>query len=168
MQKIIHEEAFIQVKSICSDDGEYRYTLTKIWDHTRFKGVVIGINPSRATHLKGDNTATNVMNYLIDQNFGEMTIVNLFPYRCIKPDDLKKRDTQYDVINLKYIGEVCEKADMILVIWGYESKYIEQKKKVEGLLTPYKEKVKCFSDSKGNKPQHLRIMSDSWECVSYF
>ena len=58
---------------------------------------------------------------------------------------------------------------MILIIWGYDkAKYLEQKKKVEQLLLPYREKIKCFCDPGGKKPQHLRIISDKWEFVSYF
>ena len=162
MHKVVEETSVIQVKSLCSDDGNYRYTLSKIWDENRPRAVAIGINPSKATHLKGDNTATNVMNYLIDKGFGAMTILNLFPYRCTNPSELNKRDPSYDKNNTRYISDHCMQADMILIMWGYEkTKYCEQKEKVERLLLPYREKVHCFCDLKGNKPQHLRILSDN-------
>lgn len=169
MHETIQELATFKVKALSSKDGCYRYALTKSWDSSLLKAVVIGINPSKATHLKGDNTATNAMNFLIDNGYGEMTILNLFPYRCTNPDELNKRNQSYDVDNLEYIKTYCEQADMILIIWGYDkAKYLEQKKKVEQLLLPYREKIKCFCDPGGKKPQHLRIISDKWEFVSYF
>lgn len=169
MHNVIEENSVIKVKSLCSEDGEYRYTLTKTWDENGLKATVIGINPSRATQLKGDNTATNTMNFLIDNGYGEMTIVNLFPYRCVNSEDLNKRKPYYDNDNMNYIKAACDYADMILVIWGYDkAKYLSQKKKVEKLLLQHKEKVRCFRDVDGKKPQHLRILSDKWDFVSYF
>lgn len=168
MHELIEEIATVRVKTLSSKDGSYRYALTKLWDSSRLIAVVIGINPSKATQLKGDNTATNAMNFLVDKGYGEMTIVNLFPYRCVKPTELSRRDKEYDQVNLGYIEEACAKADMVLIAWGYEKKYLTQKRKVEDLLRQFKTKVKCFSDLDGNKPQHLRINRDNWELVSYF
>lgn len=159
----------IEVSSLVSDDGKYRFMLTRKWNDNKKTATVIGINPSKATHLKGDNTATNAMNYLIDNDFGEMVIVNLYPYRCVNPKELKNRDKLYDKINLEYVKKACQSTDMILLACGHaKDEYITAKKSILELLEPYKGIVKCFKDEDGNKPKHLRIFSENWVLENYF
>lgn len=168
MHNIIEKQSNIVVHMIGSDDNKYRYVLTKTWDPKKRKGVMIGINPSKATEFKGDNTVTNAMNFFIDSGFGELSIINLFPYMCTDTKELKMRDKIYDSKNDEYIKEICKRADMILVAWGYaKDDYSEQKKHVIELIKSISNNVKCFQDAQGNKPQHLRIFSHSWKLVDF-
>lgn len=66
MPNVIIRESLIKVEALFSENENYRYKLIKVWDENKPKAVMIGINPSKATHLKCDNTATNAMNYFID------------------------------------------------------------------------------------------------------
>lgn len=169
MHTIIECTSNIAVSMLGSDDNKYRYELTRTWDEEKPKGVMIGINPSKATQLKGDNTATNAMNFFIDNNFGEMKIVNLYPYMCTKPSELRNRESSYDNINNEYIFKACEQAELILIAWGYaKDDYTNRKYEVLNLIKPFKHKIKCFEDNRGNKPQHLRILSESWKLVNFF
>jgi len=169
VDEIVPKTATIESKTLFTKDGKYRFLLTRTWDNSLPKAVVIGINPSKATHLKGDNTVNNAMNFLIDNGYGEMTILNLFPYVDVNPGNLGERDKQYDAINDERLKEYCKKADMILVAWGYDKrKYIKKKKEFNKILLDYKDKVYCLRDSRNNGPCHLRIIDDTWQCVSYF
>ncbi len=109
------------------------------------------------------------MNFLIDKGYGEMTILNLFPYVSVHTAKLVKRDKQYDNTNNFYLKEYCKEADMIVVAWGYDkNKYVERKTEVERLLLDYKDKVKCICDPKGHKPCHFRIIVDGSKLIGYF
>jgi hypothetical protein len=59
------------------------------------------LNPSKADMLKNDKTVMNVNNFLIDENYGSMTVVNLFAYRATDPKNLKYRNDEQDDLQMK-------------------------------------------------------------------
>lgn len=168
MPNVIKRESLIRVEAVFSENMKYRYMLTKVWDEKKPRAVMIGINPSKATHLKGDNTATNAMNYLIDRGYGTMIIVNLFSFMSTEIEGLSKREEIYEGLNNDYIKDVCKKSDMILVAWGYAREHINRKKEVERILNQYKDKVKCFKTKENQKPCHLRVICKDWKVIEYF
>lgn len=170
MPNVIKRKSLITVEAVFSENDKYRYMLTKVWDKNKPKAVMIGINPSKATHLKGDNTATNAMNYFIDNGYGTMIIVNLFAFMSTKTEGLSKREKLFEDLNNDYIKKACEKADMVLVAWGYAKKHIDKdrKQEVDKILDQYRHKVKCFKTTENKKPCHLRVICEDWELVGYF
>lgn len=168
MPNLIERESLITVEAVFSENERYRYMLTKVWDKNKPKAVMIGINPSKATHLKGDNTATNAMNYFIDNGYGTMIIVNLFAFMSTKTEGLSKREKLYEDLNNDYIKKACEEADMVLIAWGYGKEHTSRKHEVDKILTQYLHKVMCFKTKKNKMPCHLRVISDDWELVRYF
>lgn len=166
--KIIPTHAHMDIISIATENQEHRFTLKREWEPAHKKAVVIGINPSKATHLKGDNTTTNAMNYLIDENYGSMTMVNLYSYRTSTPIKLETNSRDYKTNNYEYIKQECKKADLIIVAWGYDKeKYKNAKEDVRKILYAFKAKVKCF-EKDGIKPQHLRTFSEEFKLVNFF
>ena len=168
MSNVIERESLISVKAVFSENEKYRYMLSKVWDENKPKAVMIGINPSKATHLKGDNTATNAMNYFIDNGYGTMIIVNLFAFMSTKIEGLSKREKLYEDLNNDYIKKACEEADMVLVAWGYGKEHSDRKQEVVKILNQYRHKVKCFKTKANKKPCHLRVICEDWELVGYF
>ena len=168
MSNVIERESLISVKAVFSENEKYRYMLSKVWDENKPKAVMIGINPSKATHLKGDNTATNAMNYFIDNGYGTMIIVNLFAFMSTKIEGLSKREKLYEDLNNDYIKKACEEADMVLVAWGYAKEHSDRKQEVVKILNQYRHKVKCFKTKANKKPCHLRVICEDWEIVGFF
>lgn len=85
-------EKSIKSTAIVSDDGNYRYRLTRVWDNNKQSATVIMLNPSKANELKSDKTVMNLTNFLIDNNFGSVNIVNLFSYMTTDPSKLYERE----------------------------------------------------------------------------
>lgn len=56
----------------------YRYSLTRVWDRSLEKVVIIMLNPSIANVLRNDLSVNRCLNYCIDNNYGALEIVNLF------------------------------------------------------------------------------------------
>lgn len=168
MSNVIERESLISVKAVFSENEKYRYMLSKVWDENKPKAVMIGINPSKATHLKGDNTATNAMNYFIDNGYGTMIIVNLFAFMSTKIEGLSKREKLYEDLNNDYIKKACEEADMVLVAWGYGKEHSDRKQEVVKILNQYRHKVKCFKTKANKKPCHLRVICEDWEIVGFY
>ncbi|WP_195837980.1 DUF1643 domain-containing protein [Tissierella pigra] len=66
-----------EVKFLKDGQHTYRYLLKKQWSEGKNTAAVIMLNPSKANSLKMDQTVMNVMNYLVDNGFSGMSIVNL-------------------------------------------------------------------------------------------
>ena len=135
----------------------------------RKKATVIMLNPSKANELKMDRTVMNVSNFLIDNDFGGIDIVNLFAYMATDPSELSQREEKFEKENNEHILEAVTEADVVIIGWVRDkTSYIEKRKReVEGMLIPYKNKIKCFKDDKGKTPRHPRDLNDKWTLVEY-
>lgn len=162
-------EKSIKSTAIVSDDGNYRYRLTRVWDSNKERVAVIMLNPSKANELKSDKTVMNITNFLIDNDFGSVDIVNLFSYMSTDSSKLHKREEQFERYNNTYIQLAFEEADIIIIAWVRDdTKYIKKRKiEIEKMLIPYKSKTKCFKDSEGIKPRHPRDLGDKWTLEDY-
>lgn len=153
---------------VLSEDDKYRYCLTKIWEENKKRATVMMLNPSKANELKCDKSVMNISNYLIDNNYGIMDIVNLFSYMTIYPNELGQREQKYEKFNNQYITMAAERSDIIIIAWGSDSKkYITRKREVENMFIPYKYKLKCFEDEEGRKPRHPRDLGVKWTLEKY-
>lgn len=159
----------IESTAIVSDNRLYRYYLTRTWEKEKKKATVIMLNPSKANELKTDKTVMNVMNYLIDNDFGSVSIVNLFSCIATNPKDLGCRNEQFELDNDQYILEAFDEADIIIVGWTRsKAKFIKERiNVVEEKLIHYKNKTKCFVDGTGKKMRHPRDMGVDWTLDDY-
>jgi len=76
-------------------DGEYRYTLTRVWDEALPTMTFVLLNPSTADAKRLDPTLRRCVNFARREGFGGMLIVNLYAYRTKSPKVLK--DAGYPV-----------------------------------------------------------------------
>lgn len=52
--------------------------------------IVLGLNPSTADSVEPDRTMRRVMHYAEQENFDGFAMINLYPQRATKPENLKK------------------------------------------------------------------------------
>jgi len=163
-------ESCIKNIAVYSDDKKYRYILKKIWNEEMPKATFIGINPSDATELIMDKTVMNLTNYLINNNYGSVNIVNLFAYRDKVQKNLKLRSSEHEQENIEFIKEALNDSELTIIGWGRDA---EKNNKYKDTIIEVKEvlsghNVKCFKDKKGNINCHLSIgYSEAWELVEY-
>lgn len=67
-----------------SDDGRYRYVLTRTWGPGETATFVM-LNPSTADHVKDDPTITRCRRFARDWGYGQLVVVNLYAYRSTSP-----------------------------------------------------------------------------------
>lgn len=159
-------ENTIKSTVIFSNNDQYRYKLTRTWDEQKPQATVIMLNPSTADSLKTDKTVMNVNNFLIDNGYGSMTIVNLFAYISRNPKHLKNRKSKYEALNNDYLIKSFRSSDLIIIAWTRD-KYKKRKKEVENILVPYQNKVMCFQDTSRKSPRHPRDLGEGWTLVEY-
>ena len=134
--------------AVFSKDGKKRYKLESIWDEKKPKACIIMSQPSTADELLTDQTTMLVKNNAVQQNFGGISIVNVF---CSL--DFKKPES--DRINSSIVLEECEKADLVIVAYGRGTAYIEEKERLlEALKKTYPEKLHTIIDSLGQPFSH--------------
>ncbi len=85
----------------------------------------------------------NVMDYLFDNGFSGMSVVNLFSYMSTNPKELKFCRTDYEIINNEYIKQAFEEASIIIIAWTRGEKILA-KRKIKEILTQYRDKLKYF------------------------
>ncbi|SDQ33247.1 DUF1643 domain-containing protein [Leucobacter chromiiresistens] len=69
--------------------GDYRYSLTRVWDETLPKLTYILLNPSTADATKLDNTLKQCVKISKFNGFGGLLILNLYAYRATEPKVMK-------------------------------------------------------------------------------
>lgn len=169
---VLVEERDIKTIAVFSEDAEkmYRFYLKKVWDQTKPNIAFLLLNPSKADILKSDNTVTNITNFAIDNDYGSIAIVNLFPDRGTDKSCLSYRNSGYDQINDQYIEEALEEAKEFVIAWERGNTRVGRKRAVTKILKKYPEKLKCFTeypdgtdaDSSPKKVLHPRIIRDIW------
>lgn len=124
------EKKNIESIAVMSDNNLYRYRLTRIWDSSKKVVGIIMLNSSKADSLKTDDTIMKLTNYLIDNNYGGVDIVNMYAYMSFKPKDLKYRDQSYEALNNNYIAQVAAERDVFIIAWN-RNQYLRCKRVIE-------------------------------------
>ena len=102
--------------------------------------IAIGINPSKANDVRSDNTLTRLGKFLDSYGFGGMIMLNLFESYSTDQKGII-RPTATDFNNFK---DDFEKADAIIIVWGVENKYLDEKNAALEVLKDYADKLYCL------------------------
>lgn len=102
--------------------GKYRYDLVREWPDGH--GLVLGVmaNPSKANHLKNDNTVAKMCGYVRAERAKMFVVCNLCAFIATDPQELVSAQAQgMDVVgpdNDATIAKYAAQATRIIVGWG--------------------------------------------------
>ena len=144
--------------AVFSKDGKKRYKLQSVWDEKKPKACIIMSQPSTADELLTDQTTMLCYNNAVTQNFGGISIVNVF---CGL--DYKKPET--DRINSSIVLEECGKADVVIVAYGRGTAHTEEKERLlETLKKTCPEKLHTLIDGHEQPYSHpLSPKARNWK-----
>lgn len=152
---IVNKEATVKSKVIFSADNRHRYLLERVWDDEKKKATVIMINPSFADELKTDMSVWKLTNFLMDNDFGTLRIVNLYAFISTDPAGLSNNPDAIGELNDKYIESAIADTNLIIIGWGVEkSKYTKRKAYVSNILKKSNVVIKGFIDKEGRIGRH--------------
>lgn len=105
--------------AVISEDGLYRYTLTRDIDAPG-KGTVtfVMLNPSTADAEKDDPTIRRCMGFARKWYYAQLKVVNLYAFRATNPRDLWLADDPVGPDNDHHISLVFGGSDLIIAAWG--------------------------------------------------
>lgn len=75
--------------AVLSDDGLFRYSLSRIWDEEGPMATIVMLNPSKATHKDRDATIAKLTGFGKSLGWGGFVVVNLWAFRATEPADLR-------------------------------------------------------------------------------
>lgn len=73
------------ISSTADIRGDYRYSLTRVWDASLQTLTFVLLNPSTADATQLDNTLKRCVWFAVDNGFGSMLILNLYAFRTKSP-----------------------------------------------------------------------------------
>ena len=109
--------------AILSEDRKYRYVLSRIWDETKPKVMIIGLNPSTADETEDDPTIGRCISFSKSWGYGGVYMLNLFAFRATQPKDMFNAENPIGLENNSYIEIYSKKVDKIVCAWGNHGIY---------------------------------------------
>lgn len=140
-----------------STDDNYRYKLWRIWDESKPKAMVIGLNPSNANSEKDDPTISILKRMLAILGYGGFYMMNCFAYITSKPDLLKHNPMSDEWNNNMLTVTAGNCADIIFAYGGF--KVIKDKGRDRELMEMFPT-AKCFGKNKDGSPIHPLAMQE--------
>ncbi len=140
-----------------NDDNSARYILGKYNENPL---VFIGINPSKATINKNDNTISIIEQIAHKFGYDGYIMLNLCPIRATKINNCLF-DTyceQEMTTNLKYIKSVIKKEQNIVAAWGChisdKNCFLQSLIEIDKIVDSTEAKWVCLSKTKSGHPHH--------------
>jgi hypothetical protein len=144
-----------------TEDGKYRYYLTRVWDYKKPTLLFIMLNPSIADSNNDDPTIRRVVDFAEYWGYGGIYVGNLYAFRSTDPKGLLKTDDPKGPENEKNIKKIICKTEKVVYAWGHKKKEPEWLKEL--VETPY-----CIDVSKkGNIPKHPGRLNKQLQLKKY-
>lgn len=172
-----------------SEDKQVRYLLGK-GEINKDTVIVIGVNPSTADEKNEDATMTRVKNKLASRKYNSFVMINIFPLRKTKPQELPKMKDlnendkflhEQNLLAISYILKEMQKyisnntIDKDIKVWCAWGSTIDDRKYLRGYLKDIIELLNKYNAkyyhvgpiSKKGNPHHPLFVSDSYNLEKF-
>ena len=158
-KNLIESTSTVHTTAVFSKDATRRYLLSMSWDDKKKKVCIIMTYPSTADSLIIDQTTMLCRNNAVEQDYGSISIVNLF---CTLDTDKPESDR----MNASILAEECDKADLVIIAYGRGTAHTEEKDSLLTAMKAYKNKLYTIVDSSGQPFSHpLSPRARSWKVI---
>ena len=148
----------------------YRYTLSRTWGSGPAISFLL-LNPSTATEVENDDTLNKCQSRAIRMNYGQMHVVNLFPYRSTDPAKLLQVDPLGDESEAnQVIIEAVKLSNMTICGWGANILAQARALEVIKLLRAHRieKKLYCLARNKDGSPRHPLYIGPKNDPMRFF
>jgi len=102
-----------------SEDGVYRYTLTRVWDVGLPLAMFVMLNPSTADAVENDPTIKRCIGFAKREGCGGIVVINLFALRSTDPKNLAAHADPVGPENAKYVLQaLARNPAVVIAAWG--------------------------------------------------
>lgn len=160
------EKSILKSDLSYSDDKSKRYLLHIEWDKTKKKAAIVMLSAGKANGLVFDRTTDNVIENLVELDYGSVDILNLFSSLDTKIEN------EADSENLKIIDVSAKNADIVIFAAGTgrkaDTRVQLRQKEVLAKLKKHDKKLFCIADKNGKKFYHpLCPKVKKWNLVKF-
>lgn len=100
-----------------NDERTHRYALWRIWDESKPLVQFIGLNPSRATEHKNDNTIHKILKIAYYNDYGGFYMTNLFSFITPYPEQLETPEANI-IDNDEWLYNIRKTCKNVVFAWG--------------------------------------------------
>lgn len=104
--------------AVISEDGLYRYQLTRRWGDEPGHVLWIMLNPSTADGAQDDATIRRCIAFSRSWGFDALEVLNLYALRCTRPIHLEHHPDPVGPENLGWFQRRAPRADLAVLAWG--------------------------------------------------
>ncbi len=140
--------------AVYSDCERYRYSLTRIWDHSGKRVMFVMLNPSTATEVQNDPTVERCERRARALGFGGFRVTNIFAWRDTDPRQMRAAQDPVGPENDAAIIEGCRWADQVVAAWGTHGAHLGRGAQMAALLHNTGTPVFHLGLSKDGHPKH--------------
>ena len=110
--------AYIAASAEVSDDGRYRYNLTRRWAEGGKQALFVMLNPSTADGTTDDPTIRRCIGFAKREGCASLEVVNLFALRATDPKTLTGARDPVGPLNDHWIVGAMDRASIVVAAWG--------------------------------------------------
>lgn len=140
----------VERSAILSEDGVYRYRLTRTWDRSLGVACFVMLNPSTANAEDDDPTIRRCLRFAHAWGYGALTVVNLYALRSTDPKALRLHHAPCGPDNDAHILAAAAESSVMVAAWGAFKTDDSRAQEVLGLLGD----VQCLGVTLGGAPRH--------------
>ncbi|WP_313167541.1 DUF1643 domain-containing protein [Massilia oculi] len=137
--------------AIISDDGRYRYYLSRRWASEGKVIAFICLNPSTADASLDDPTVKKCIRMAKSWGGAALVIGNLFAYRSTDPLNLKKCADPIGSENDIWLKKIIAESDLVVAAWGTNGDLLDRNQKV---LNAFGGQLYALRLTKDGHPSH--------------
>lgn len=148
--------------AVLSNDGMYRYELTREWDPEP-PLVFVMLNPSSADALVDDRTIIRCMGFARSWGYGGIVVVNLFAYRTFDPREMAQAADPVGPENAEYLDKaLAEHPHGVVAAWGAHKMAVEPGRALHRQAVDAGGNLRCLGRTKAGAPRHpLYLAADT-------
>lgn len=152
------EKSIIRSEAVFSDNREYRYLLSKIWDKNKPLATVISISPSSLHNVSTDTTTMLIQNNLFALGYGGVELVNLISKINVEAKKLKNLADSIGELTDQSILESVQRTQTTILAWGriasMNKVFQNREEDVLEILKPYQDRLQVIVDMTGREMLH--------------
>jgi hypothetical protein len=151
-----------------SDDGRYRYDLTRRWD-TNPLALWIMLNPSTANATIDDPTIRRCTGFARREHAGGIVVVNLFALRATQPDTLHTVADPVGPANVATIHRWLHSDDIAIAVaaWGAWTGREHARPAISELARNAGRPLLCLGHTQSGAPRHPLYVSRHAPLIPY-
>ena len=150
-------EVPVEFGAVLSNDGVYRYMLTRSWAAASGEAVFVMLNPSTADANIDDPTIRRCMNFARDWGYGGIVVANLYGLRATDPRELLAAEDPIGPENDEYLRGVIAGSQQwgypVIAAWGVRGSD-ERVQAVRAMADEAGVELWCLGTAKAGQPKH--------------